>query len=102
MRFAFRVLVSFSCVVSTISSNHNLYRKTSTVPWTSCKRLNGLTSILKCYRECREAFDELYLFSRDVNTGTCYCCDKKPGVDDVLIPEFERETFITGMYNLIM
>uniref|UniRef100_A0A8W8NNQ4 C-type lectin domain-containing protein n=1 Tax=Magallana gigas TaxID=29159 RepID=A0A8W8NNQ4_MAGGI len=44
----------------------------------------------------RDAFDELYLFSRDVTTGTCYCCDKKQGVDDFLIPEFERETFITG------
>lgn len=74
----------------------------SMVLWMLCKCLNGLIFILKCYCECREVFDELYLFSCDVIMGICYCCDKKLGVDDVLILEFEREIFIIGMWNLIM
>lgn len=87
---------SFACVVSTISSNHNVYRKTNAVPCASCKRLNGSTSILKCYRECMDVFGDLYLFMRDVIMGTCYCCDKKPGVDDVLIQSFKgRHTYGT-------
>lgn len=84
----------------TITFKHHIYHTTRKAPWTACIRFNGTSSVLKCFRLCTKVFDGLYMFSRDVTTGICYCCDKEPGVKNTLYEnistEDKRETFITG------
>lgn len=94
-------MVLFSCIILTTASTQHFSRKTLQAPWTSCNRYNGFTSILTCERFCRFVFDSLYLFSREVIGGTCYCCDKKPGVSDEYFPDDVRESYIPGKCELV-
>lgn len=94
-------IVLFSCIILKTASKQHFSRKTLRAPWTSCNRYNGFTSILTCDRFCRLEFDSLYLLSRDVIGGTCYCCDKKPGVSDEYFPDDVRESYIPGKCELV-
>lgn len=94
-------MVLFSCIILSTASTQHFSRKTLQAPWTSCNRYNGFTSILTCERFCRSVFDSLYLLSRDVIGGTCYCCDKKPGVSDEYFPDDVRESYIPGKCELV-
>lgn len=94
-------MVLFSCINLTTASTQHFSRKTLQAPWTSCNRYNGFTSILTCERFCRFVFDSLYLLSRDVIGGTCYCCDKQPGVGDEYFPDDVRESYIPGKCELV-
>lgn len=91
-----RVIILCSCVALTITSIQHVSRKTAQGPWTSCNGFVGFPSILTCYSFCFKVFDNLYLFSRDDITKTCYCCDQVPGLSDQYLSNSEKVSFKTG------
>lgn len=94
-------IILFSCVALTITSIQHVSRKSTQALWTSCNRFDGFPSILTCYSFCINVFDDLYLFSRDFITGTCYCCDKVPGLDDQYLSNSDKRSFKTGRCIII-
>lgn len=89
-------IILFSCVALAITSIQHVSRKTTQALWTSCRRFDGFPSILTCYSFCINVFDDLYLFSRDFITGTCYCCDQVPGLNDQYLSNSDKRSFKTG------
>lgn len=94
-------IILFSCVALTFTSIQHVSRKTTQALWTSCNRFDGFPSILTCYSFCINVFDDLYLFSRDFITGTCYCCDQVPGLNDQYLSNSDKRSFKTGRYRII-